>query len=658
MSNYAMDVDVAKVGCPVPKIDEVKKELLISMNELYARGLKTSCQWSSDLLLSLEVGNNPKPLTKKIEGYKRPKITRSLLTPVPKRMLVAKSTDLYSIDQLPIPYKEMEFYLHARTCYNAKEYQRASFWLKNCSSKIPLFLKMYSDYLAADSNIKNIGSEATPSMFKEYRNLLNYLSQLLESIRQKKKGDGYLTYLLGVVYVKLEQYEAAVKMLVESINEVPLNWHAWMQLGDLIVDRVKLSKLELPNHWMKNFFYCQKYLDLQLNEQMLGMTQYLFNCGFSDSIFLQSRVAVCYHNKRYIEIAVQKFQELIEIEPCRLENMDTYSNLLYVQHQRVELAYLAQRAVKIDKYRVETCCILGNYYSLHGEHQKAMRYFHRALKLNPLYLAAWTLLGQEYMELKNSNDAIQSYSKALEINKYEYRAWYGLGQTYEILGMFKHSLYFFKQAQLLRPFDSRMIIAVGNVYEKLGNIDMAFQSYLKGRAMGDDEKLGLIYLAKLYVVINRPNDAAKMFLEYIEEHGLDEQTRDHSYAYMFLANYNLNRMNYDQAFHYAQKCLNYAETKEEAKALLKTIVHERIHMEIDNLLSTPMSEKQSKDKDYDKEEMPRQLELLSLTQKNEMNQNEDDDDDDDDDNSDEEEQLCNKITMYMEIVDEELYIER
>lgn len=60
----------------------------------------------------------------------------------------------------------------------------------------------------------------------------------------------------------------------------------------------QLSKLELPNHWMKNFFYCQKYLDLQLNEQMLGMTQYLFNCGFSDSIFLQSRVAVCYHNKR------------------------------------------------------------------------------------------------------------------------------------------------------------------------------------------------------------------------------------------------------------------------------------------------------------------------------------------------------------------------
>jgi hypothetical protein len=28
---------------------------------------------------------------------------------------------------------------------------------------------------------------------------------------------------------------------------------------------------------------------------------------------------------------------------CRLDNMDTYSNLLYVKEQRVELAHLAHR---------------------------------------------------------------------------------------------------------------------------------------------------------------------------------------------------------------------------------------------------------------------------------------------------------------------------
>ena len=48
----------------------------------------------------------------------------------------------------------------------------------------------------------------------------------------------------------------------------------------------------------------------------------------------------------------------------RLDNLDTYSNLLYVKEQRVELAHLAHKTVEIDKFRTETCCVVGNYYSL------------------------------------------------------------------------------------------------------------------------------------------------------------------------------------------------------------------------------------------------------------------------------------------------------
>ncbi|XP_050533495.1 cell division cycle protein 23 homolog [Daktulosphaira vitifoliae] len=633
MNNYLMDVDVTKIG----SLEDIKKELLSSLKELNIRGLKISYQWCIDLLNSLVVGNASKPKNKK----KSLKVYKKYDSEAFKNLQLNRN----ELRRMTLSNDEASIYIHALRCFELKEYKRASHLLKDCKSSISSYLKYYSEYLAADGTIKNVGCEATPAMFDDYLNNLDEIISNLKTSQADCLKDGYFLYLLGVVYVKLEKYDEAVEILLDSISKKPLNWHAWMQLGDLIVDRVKLSKLDLPNHWMRNFFFCQKYLDLQLNEQMLAVAQYLFNCGFTDSTFLLSRVAVCYHNKRYVETALQKFHELIEIEPYRLENMDTYSNLLYVQHQRVELAYLAHRAVVIDKYRLETCCILGNYYSLHSEHQKAMRFFLRALKLNPLCLAAWTLLGQEYMELKNSNDAIQSYSKALEINKYEYRAWYGLGQTYEILGMFKHSLYYFKQAQLLRPFDSRMIIAVGNVYEKLGNIDMAFQSYLKGRAMGDDEKLGLICLAKLYVQIKRPDDAAKMFLEYIDEYALDEQTRDHSSAFMFLANYYLSQTDYESAIHYAQKCLNYAETKEEAKALLKTIMHERVHMDVDHTISVSMCNKQSNILDYDKE-IPRKLQMLSLSQTNDkVEENVEDEDVNDEED---EEFICNKATLFVD----------
>ena len=68
---------------------------------------------------------------------------------------------------------------------------------------------------------------------------------------------------------------------------------------------------------------------------------------------------------------------------------------------------LVHRTNMINKYRTETCCVIGNYYSLRFEQMFTSR--QRALKLNPGYLSALTLMGHEYMEMKNTHAAIQSY---------------------------------------------------------------------------------------------------------------------------------------------------------------------------------------------------------------------------------------------------------
>lgn len=40
------------------------------------------------------------------------------------------------------------------------------------------------------------------------------------------------------------------------------------------------------------------------------------------------------------------------------------SNILFVKEALAPLSHLAHRAAATDKYRPETCCVLGNYYSL------------------------------------------------------------------------------------------------------------------------------------------------------------------------------------------------------------------------------------------------------------------------------------------------------
>ena len=180
-------------------------------------------------------------------------------------------------------------------------------------------------------------------------------------------------------------------------------------------------------------------------------------------------------------------QNLLIEDPCRLENMDSYSNLLYVKGMQVELCSLAQSLSNINKYSVETCCVIGNYYSLKNHHEKAILYFQRALRLNANYLSAWTLLGHEYLELKNTNAAIQCYRQAIDVNRLDYRAWYGLGQMYEILKMPLYCQYYYKQAHQLRPNDSRMLMAMGESYEKLDKLQEAKRCYWKAHSIGDIE---------------------------------------------------------------------------------------------------------------------------------------------------------------------------
>ncbi|EKU21609.1 cell division cycle protein 23, partial [Nannochloropsis gaditana CCMP526] len=70
-----------------------------------------------------------------------------------------------------------------------------------------------------------------------------------------------------------------------------------------------------------------------------------------------------------------------------------YSDVLYVKESRAELSQLAHIAARNDKYRPETCCIIGNYYSLKGQHERAVLYFQRALRLNRKFLFAWRIAG-------------------------------------------------------------------------------------------------------------------------------------------------------------------------------------------------------------------------------------------------------------------------
>ena len=233
---------------------------------------------------------------------------------------------------------------------------------------------------------------------------------------------------------------------------------------------------------MREYFEAWLALELQQNDEAVSRYE-LLETAAPDNVYVLTHMALACYNSRDFNRAKDLFKKAYDIDPLCLDHTDVYSNILFLKEMRPELSHLAHRVSAIDPYRVETCCVIGNFYSLCNKHEKAVTYFHRALRLNRRYLAAWTLMGHEYLQLKNTPAAIAAYRRAVDINprvcyplffefylsiicivelnnilgiSKDYRAWYGLGQTYELLNMAHYALYYYRQAQRLRAYDSRM----------------------------------------------------------------------------------------------------------------------------------------------------------------------------------------------------------
>ena len=351
---------------------------------------------------------------------------------------------------------------------------------------------------------------------------------------------------------------------------------------------------------------------------------------FPNSAFLKTQRALLHYHSKDFEESDAIFTSILQSDPYRLDFMEHYSNILYVLDARPKLAFLAQLATQTDKFRPETCCIVGNYYSINSEHEKAVVYFRRALTLDRTFLSAWTLMGHEYVEMKNTHAALESYRRAVDVNRKDYRAWYGMGQTYEMLEMHSYAIFYFQRAASLRPFDGKIWSAVGACFARTGKLTNAVRaykraliagSYFDGNSFAGDglgstiQALGggvldpeaLYQIAILYERMDDKEEcAAYMELVLAQEDGGnidgDEDadglpapvgnsqaganqgigvTALTSRARMWLARWEFSRRNYQRAMELSNELCQDGFEVEDAKALVRD-VRARIESERDN----------------------------------------------------------------------------
>ncbi|KAI1863743.1 uncharacterized protein JN550_009443 [Neoarthrinium moseri] len=413
-------------------------------------------------------------------------------------------------------------------------------------SQRSLFLALYAKFLSGEKRKdedtemvmgpQDLGTCVNKQLLTISRYLETWFDQRKDEDGEDVDSQGWLEYLYGMVLAKQKNDDLAIYWLVRSVHLFPMNWGCWLEMTSLISRIEDLNRLmqRLPQNIVSFMFHIHASLELyQHDGNLANSLDQLINIFPTSSFLLTCDGLLSYHAKDFVA-AEQAFSRLLSLHPHRLESLDHYSNILYVMNSRPKLAFLAHLCSSVDKFRPESCVVIGNYYSLLSLHEKAVQYFRRALTLDRSCLSAWTLMGHEYVELKNTHAAIESYRRAVDVNRRDYRAWYGLGQTYEVLEMHAYALWYYKKAAGLRPWDGKMWMAVGSCLQRMNrNLDgikalkralLAESYYETGSSFGSggsgpgglrgahmDPEI-LLQIASMYEALDEEDDA-KAYME-------------------------------------------------------------------------------------------------------------------------------------------------
>ncbi|PSR81158.1 hypothetical protein PHLCEN_2v6493 [Hermanssonia centrifuga] len=525
---------------------EVVAALRDAVRDCSDRGLTFASKWASELLLSVSPSKR-RSINASSFHTSTPARPRSphhpssfavdASAPVPTN--AQPSTSVFpprhehapQIKQQPPEVRAREIQLEAldednittaRALMDAKEFTRAVHWVKDCRSAKAIFLSVYSQYLASEKIAMRNWYKLDNSKQQPPLPVNTQILPLLQLIQNS--SNPWHLFLKALFLRHLSRREEAMESALLSIAGYPWNWATWTLLGECLGDGEELSSLLPllplpPTHPLVQMFQIKTLNSLNNpSENELGLCDRLLSDDmFPRSLWVMSlRACVLYHLHDFGQAEIQ-FKKILAIDPYRIDDIDVYSNILYVAENRIELSKLAHEFLALDKDRPEVCCLVGNHYSLRAEHEKAIKYFRRATQLDRTYLSAWTLMGHEYVEMKNSHAAIEAYRKAVDVNRKDYRAWYGLGQAYELLSMHQYALYYYQHATGLRPYDVRIWQAQGMCYEEMGRRREAIECMKRALISADPNETNIhLRLARLYHELCEFAEAANYHQHIVE----------------------------------------------------------------------------------------------------------------------------------------------
>ncbi|OQV21669.1 putative Cell division cycle protein 23-like protein [Hypsibius exemplaris] len=274
----------------------------------------------------------------------------------------------------------------------------------------------------------------------------------------------------------------SINTFVEAISLEPKIIESWLELADCMENRAEIVRVasQLPNHWIHQYFLGKAYGHVGLIDRAFSCYERFQRLGFAGNPDLNNAMGKTRHDHWYdlkgfsrIFVPFSLFSVFSSTDPpnslrfmdsarqfcsARLNDVDSYSHLLFILDDHVKMRILADDIVESGRYNAE-CSI------------------------------------------------------ALEADPKEYRAWYGLGQTMEILRAHASALYYFKRAFENCPSDTRMLLALGDTYQTLNKTSDAEMCYWRAYQV-DADTVVLVRLARMFEKLGKYGRSAELYMKY------------------------------------------------------------------------------------------------------------------------------------------------
>ncbi|CAH1998934.1 unnamed protein product [Acanthoscelides obtectus] len=235
-----------------------------------------------------------------------------------------------------------------------------------------------------------------------------------------------------------------------------------------------------------------------------------------DTAWVHSLIGVAYFELPDYEMAAKYFGLVHDKEPHRLAYMDLYSTALWHLQREVALSALAHDLINTDRNSPVTWCASGNCFSLHKEHDTAIKFFQRAVQVDPNFPYAYTLLGHEYITTEELDKAMSCFRNAIRLDPRHYNAWFGIGTIYSKQERYSLAEMNYLKALSINPHSSVILCHIGVVQNALKQHDKALVTLNQAITNNPKNPLCKFHRGSIYFALGRYSEALKE-LEELKE---------------------------------------------------------------------------------------------------------------------------------------------